>query len=95
MPRPPAAADAFDMIKRLTALKGVGQKTAQAAVQAFGPGVLDIVRNDPERVRTELGARRAQPLLDAVGVETAARTARKSTRKGARKGARPKSAAKK
>jgi hypothetical protein len=83
------------MIKRLTALKGVGQKTAQAAVQAFGPGVLDIVRNDPDRVISELGARRAQPLLDAVSGEAAQRTARKAPRKGARKRARPKSAAKK
>ena len=83
------------MIKRLTALKGVGQKTAQAAVQAFGPGVLDIVRNDPDRVVNELGARRAQPLLDAVSEEATARTARKAPRKGARKRARPKSAAKK
>ena len=55
-----------EMIKRLTALKGVGQKTAEAAVAAFGPGVLDVVRNDPKRVLDELGARRAQPLIDAV-----------------------------
>jgi uncharacterized LabA/DUF88 family protein len=92
---PAAKVDAFDMIKRLTALKGVGQKTAQAAVQAFGPGVLDIVRNDPERVLNELGARRAQPLLDAVAGEASSRAPRKAPRKGARKRARPKSAAKK
>jgi uncharacterized LabA/DUF88 family protein len=61
-----ASEDRDDMIKRLTALKGVGQVTAEAAVAAFGPGVLDVVRKDPERVRTELGTRRAQPLLDAV-----------------------------
>jgi hypothetical protein len=54
------------VIKRLTALKGVGEKTAQAAVAAFGPGVLDVVRNDPTRVLNELGTRRAQPLIDAV-----------------------------
>ena len=82
----PASAQADDhseMIKRLTALKGVGQKTAEAAVGAFGPGVLDVVRNDPERVRTELGTRRAQPLIDAVSESKAARKpARKA---GARK----------
>jgi hypothetical protein len=54
------------MIKRLTALAGVGQKTAEAAVAAFGPGVLDVVRNDPKRVLNELGTRRAQPLIEAV-----------------------------
>lgn len=87
----PEADDRDDMINRLTALKGVGQKTAEAAVAAFGPGVLDVVRKDPERVRNELGTRRAQPLLDAVAEEKPARsTARKRpAKKAAAKGARP------
>jgi hypothetical protein len=84
----PAASNAADpddrnvMIKRLTELKGVGQKTAEAAVAAFGPGVLDVVRNDPERVRDELGTRRAQPLIEAVA-EAKPRAA--SPRRGAAK----------
>ena len=98
-PAPTASSDpdTSDMVKRLTAMKGVGQKTAEAAVEAFGPGVLDIVRKDPERVREVLGTRRAQPLLAAVGEEKPARARRKAgaAKKGARKRARPKSAAKK
>jgi hypothetical protein len=78
------------MIKHLTAIKGVGQKTAEAAVAAFGPGVLDVVRKDPERVKNELGTRRAQPLLDAVAAEKPARAPRKTAaKKTASKGARP------
>ncbi len=76
-------ADNAEMIKRLTALKGIGQKTAEAAVAAFGPGVLDVVRKDPERVRKELGTRRAQPLIDAVADGKAA-TKSKTTTKRAR-----------
>jgi uncharacterized LabA/DUF88 family protein len=94
-PRSDAPLDAVDAIKRLTALKGVGQKTAEAALQAFGPGVLDVVKNDPERVRQELGARRAQPLLDALGADAPTRSARKGGRKGAGKRTRSKSAPRK
>ena len=96
-PATPGDSDTSEMVKRLTAMKGVGQKTAEAAVEAFGPGVLDIVRKDPERVREVLGTRRAQPLLAAVGEEKPARAPRKAgaAKKGARKRARPKSAAKK
>ena len=95
-PSPEPAVDTSQTIKRLTAMKGVGQKTAEAAVEAFGPGVLDVVRNDPERVREVLGTRRAQPLLTAVAEAKPARVPRKAgAKKGARKGARPKRAAKK
>jgi uncharacterized LabA/DUF88 family protein len=90
------APDGNETIKRLTALKGVGQKTAEAAVSAFGPGVLDVVRNDPDRVRNELGTRLAQPLIDALGEKQAAGSGRKSGRKSTSKRAHPrKSAAKK
>lgn len=87
--------DAGETIKRLTALKGVGDKTAQAAVEAFGPGVLDIVRKDPERVRNELGTRRAQPLIEALAVKEKPAARKRPAKKGAAKRARPKSAAKK
>ena len=86
------------MIKRLTALKGVGQKTAEAAVAAFGPGVLDVVRNDPERVRTELGTRRAQPLIEAAADanQKTGRPRRAGAKKATTKSGRPrKRAAKK
>jgi uncharacterized LabA/DUF88 family protein len=90
------AAEGNDSVKRLTALKGVGQKTAEAAVAAFGPGVLDVVRNDPDRVRNELGTRLAQPLIDALGEKPSTGSARKSGRKSTSKRAHPrKSAAKK
>jgi uncharacterized LabA/DUF88 family protein len=99
-PAPETAAHEADdhsvVIKRLTALKGVGEKTAEAAVAAFGPGVLDVVRHDPERVLNELGTRRAQPLIDAVAdakQKAAAprkRAAKKATAKRApRKRSRP------
>ena len=77
--------DRAEMITRLTALKGVGQKTAEAAVAAFGPGVLDVVRKDPERVRNELGTRRAQPLIDAAAVPKA--TGRSPRKAGVKKAA--------
>jgi hypothetical protein len=98
----PEAGDHGEMIKRLTALKGVGQKTAEAAVAAFGPGVLDVVRNDPKRVLNELGARRAQPLIDAAAEKKkAARPVRASSprkaggakKAGPTKRARPKKSA--
>ena len=85
------SADHAETIKRLTSLKGIGQKTAEAAVAAFGPGVLDVVRKDPERVRKELGTRRAQPLIAAVAEGKAATKSKTTTKR-----ARPrKSAAKK
>ncbi len=95
--QPAPVIDQDDTVKRLTALKGVGQKTAEAAVAAFGPGVLDVVRNDPKRVLDELGTRRAQPLIDALAAEKPrASGARKAGRKSTAKSARPrKSAAKK
>ena len=105
----PAAADVEDIhgdiIKRLTELKGVGQKTAEAAVAAFGPGVMDVARKDPKRVLDELGARRAQPLIDALAPkkpEARARTPRKAggakkavagSKRGATKRARPRKSA--
>jgi hypothetical protein len=42
--------------------------------------VLDVVRNDPKRVLNELGARRAQPLIDAAAEKKkAARPVRASS----------------
>lgn len=60
------------MIKRIVGYKGVGQKTAEAAVDAFGADKLfDILRNFPDRVREALGARRAQPLIEGVKTDVA------------------------
>ena len=68
------------------AYKGVGQKTAEAAVQAFGAdGIFDALQNHPDRVTEKLGARRAQPLIDGFAAQQAkpARGARKSAGKRA------------
>jgi uncharacterized LabA/DUF88 family protein len=66
-PKPQAPAlprDADSIIARLLGYKGVGRKTAEAAVEAFGAANLyDVLDNEPERVHAALGARRAQPLL--------------------------------
>jgi hypothetical protein len=62
-PAPPVDADSI--IARLLGYKGVGRKTAEAAVEAFGAAnVYDVLQNQPERVHAALGARRAQPLLE-------------------------------
>lgn len=61
-PAPPIDADSI--IARLLGYKGVGRKTAEAAVEAFGAAnVYEVLENEPERVHAALGARRAQPLL--------------------------------
>ena len=63
--------DAEDIIARLTAYKGVGRKTAEAAIEAFGAGnVFDVLRHEPDRVRDTLGARRAEPLITGLNADT-------------------------
>ncbi|HEX7118107.1 MAG TPA: NYN domain-containing protein [Longimicrobiales bacterium] len=49
-----------------TRYKGVGKKTAEALVEAFGAaGVFRTLHGEPDRVREVLGARRAESLLNA------------------------------
>jgi hypothetical protein len=62
--------DTSGIIARLVAYKGVGRKTAEAALQAFGAAeIFTVLANDPERVRTALGARLAAPLLAGRSAE--------------------------
>jgi hypothetical protein len=70
-PAPAAAVDPNAVLAQLVGIKGVGRKTAEAAVEAFGADkVLDVLRNEPDRAREKLGARRAQPLIDGVASAT-------------------------
>jgi hypothetical protein len=47
------------------AYKGVGRKTAEAAVDAFGANeIYHVLEHEPDRVREALGARLAKPLMD-------------------------------
>lgn len=99
-PRARAEKDAASVIKRIVGYKGVGQKTAAAALAAFGAGkLLDVLQNDPDRVRETLGARRAQPLIDGAKTDveahsengaanTAGTTDAAAKKTGARKGGR-------
>jgi hypothetical protein len=69
---PPAAApiDAEAVLARLTSFKGVGRRSAEALVEAFGPAkVFDGLARDPERVKQVLGVRRGEALLEAYRSE--------------------------
>ncbi len=57
--------DAASVVNKLVGYKGVGRKTAEAAIEAFGISRLfDVLQKQPDRVVETLGTRRAQPLLD-------------------------------
>src|SRR5690606_15438163 len=59
----------------LTGYKGVGQKTAEALIEAFGAaGVFAALHGQPDRVREVLGARRAEAVLEAWQADYRART---------------------
>ena len=51
------------VIERLASYRGVGRKSAEATVQAFGEEVFRVLHEQPERVRQTMGARRAEQLL--------------------------------
>jgi hypothetical protein len=52
------------IVERLAGYKGVGRKSAEAMVQAFGPdAVFRVLQEQPDRVRQMLGGRRAEQLL--------------------------------
>jgi uncharacterized LabA/DUF88 family protein len=64
-----------EVIDRLAGYKGVGRKSAEATVQAFGaPDVFRVLTDEPELVREALGARRAQQLLKGWKDDLAALT---------------------
>ncbi len=47
-----------------TSYKGVGTKTAEALLDAFGDDVFEVLERDPERVNEVIGDRRASAVLD-------------------------------
>jgi uncharacterized protein (TIGR00288 family) len=59
--------DADAVMAHLTSYKGVGRKTAEAVLDAFGPaGAFQALEDQPERVREVVGGgKRAETLLDA------------------------------
>jgi hypothetical protein len=75
-----------DVVERLASYKGVGRKSAEVTVQAFGaPAVFRVLHEQPERVRQTLGGRRAELLLKgwqqdlaSLTGASAARSARKA-----------------
>jgi len=51
------------IVRYLTAYKGVGEQTAQQVVDGFGDRVLDVLQDEPGRVKDLLPANRAEQLL--------------------------------
>ena len=77
------------VIERLAGYKGVGRKSAEVAVQAFGaPAIFRVMHEQPERVRQTLGGRRAEQLLKGWQQDFAALTGAPAGDSAARK-ARP------
>ena len=69
-----APVDQEAVVDRLAGYKGVGRKTAEAVVQAFGPEqVFSIMQDQPDRLRQTLGARRAELLLKGWQLDSAKR----------------------
>ncbi|HEX6070566.1 MAG TPA: hypothetical protein VFZ18_12100, partial [Longimicrobiaceae bacterium] len=64
-----------------TSYKGVGQKTAEALVDAFGKGVFQAMQAEPDRVREVLG-RRAGTLLEQWAEDYRQRAAAAAPAKG-------------
>ena len=89
--------DAEGVTRHISGYKGVGKRSAEQLVEAFGAtGVFRAMDNDPDRIRDVLGAKRAEALLDAWDADPArpiivpepaqpkapAKTARRGTRGG-------------
>jgi uncharacterized protein (TIGR00288 family) len=62
---PAAGHDARSIISRLTGYSGVGRKTAETLVDAFGADTLRILDEEPERVKEVLPGNRAERVLKA------------------------------
>ncbi|UCC73519.1 MAG: NYN domain-containing protein [Gemmatimonadota bacterium] len=60
-----AGGDTGAIVSRLTGYPGVGEKTAETLVEAFGAETLRILDEEPERVREVLPDRRAERVLEA------------------------------
>ncbi|MCA1790105.1 MAG: hypothetical protein LC667_09685 [Thioalkalivibrio sp.] len=55
--------------------KGVGEKTAETLVEQFGPDVFTVLRDDPERIKNAVAARRGEQVLEAWELDYERRTA--------------------
>jgi uncharacterized protein (TIGR00288 family) len=60
LPRDPGSIQAY----LTNSYRGVGKKTAEALLDAFGDNLFQIMQEDPQRVRDVLGDRRADALLE-------------------------------
>jgi uncharacterized protein (TIGR00288 family) len=64
-PPAPAKDEAQSIVSRLTGYAGVGERTAETLVAAFGAETLRILDEEPERVREVLPGSRAERVLEA------------------------------
>lgn len=73
--------EAEDVVAYLTGrYKGVGAKTAESLIEAFGADrVFEVMHTEPERVRELLGARRGDAVLAAWEADYAAREPAEAT----------------
>jgi uncharacterized protein (TIGR00288 family) len=55
--------DAEEQIRYLTSYKGVGRKTAESLVAAFGAGLFGVLQREPERLAQVMPATRAEQVL--------------------------------
>ncbi len=60
-----AGPETRSIVSRLTGYPGVGRKTAESLVEAFGAETLKILDEEPERVREVLPDHRAERVLEA------------------------------
>ena len=66
--------------------KGVGQKTAEALVEKFGPALFHTLRDDPESVAAALPSNRGEQVLVAWRADYARRTSGSTNKAGNRGG---------
>jgi uncharacterized protein (TIGR00288 family) len=69
--KPAARQDDGAIVAHLTAYPGVGGKTAEALVDAFGADTLRVLDEEPDRVRAILSDHRAERVLEARREERA------------------------
>ncbi len=62
---PAAEGDPRSIVSRLTGYAGVGQKTAETLVDAFGADTFRVLDEEPERVKEVLPESRAERVLEA------------------------------
>ncbi|MDZ7779221.1 MAG: NYN domain-containing protein [Gemmatimonadota bacterium] len=62
--------------------KGVGEKTAETLVDRFGTDVFTVLRDEPDRIRDAVPARRGEQVLEAWTVDYERRTGQAASRGG-------------